>query len=132
MPASLRGALIAEAARYDRRLYIAADRPTVRRLAALARPSTAALFADGAVHAELGGGSASTPRTLDYQRDGLTADCLELFGPTRWLAQQTMPPARMRWLSRLGLHQLFASDTARVARKSAAICLLTTPGRDLG
>ena len=33
----------------------------------------------------------------------------------------------MRWLSRLGLHHVLASDTARIARQSAAICLLTTP-----
>jgi hypothetical protein len=36
----------------------------------------------------------------------------------------------MRWLVRLGLHRLFASDTERVARQSAAICLLTTPSLD--
>lgn len=65
-----------------------------------------------------------------YRRDGLTADCLELSGLTRWLARQTMPPARMRRLSRLRLHHLLASDTTRVARRSAAICLLATPTRD--
>ena len=130
VPVSVREALIAEAARADRQLQIATDRPTVRRLATLAGQATAALFADDAVHAELWQWLRLDPTDPAYQRDGLTADCLELSGPTRWLAHQTMPPSRMRWLSRLGLHHLLASDTARVARQSAAICLLTTPRWD--
>jgi hypothetical protein len=127
VPVSMLEALIAEAARSDRHLCIATDRPRVHRLAALAGRATAALFADHAVHAELWRWLRLDPTDSAYQRDGLTADCLELTGLPRWLARQTMPPARMRWLSRLGLHHLLASDTARVARKSAAICLLTTP-----
>ena len=127
IPAAVRDALIAEAERHDRVLTIATDRPTVRRLAALAGQATAALFADDAVHAELWRWLRLDPADPAYHRDGLTADCLELFGPARWLAQQAMPPARMRWICRLGLHHLLASDTAKVARRSAAICLLTTP-----
>src|SRR5688500_18310270 len=53
VPVSVRQAVIAEAARAGRRLHIAIDRPTVRRLASLAGRATAALFADDAVHAEL-------------------------------------------------------------------------------
>ena len=130
IPPTVRDALVVEAARHDRTLIIATDRRTVRRLAVLAGRATAALFADDAVHAELWRWLRLDPADPAYRRDGLTADCLELFGPARWLAQQTMPPSRMRWFCRLGLHHLLASDTVRVARKSAAICLLAAPAPD--
>ncbi|MGE3913367.1 MAG: hypothetical protein AB7K36_28710, partial [Chloroflexota bacterium] len=130
VPPSVRGALFQEAERHGRLLQITTDRPTVRQLATLAGQATAALFADEAVHAELWQWMRLDPSDPVYQRDGLTADCLELDGLPLMLARQTMPPARMRWLSRLGLHHLLASDTARVARESAAICLLWSPAAD--
>jgi hypothetical protein len=122
--------LVEEAARLGRGLYVADDPGMIRWLATLAGRATAALFADEAVHAELWTWLRLDPRDPAYRRDGLTADCLGLSGPALWLVRRTMPPARMRWLSRVGLHHLLASDTARVARRSAAICLLTTPVRN--
>jgi hypothetical protein len=128
--AAIRDALIAEAGRHGRQLRIVTNRPAIRRLATLAGQATAALFAEPAVHAELWQWLRLDPDDPAYHRDGLTADCLELDGLPRWLARQTMPPARMRWLSRIGAHRLLALDTEQVARKSAAICLLSTPTWD--
>jgi hypothetical protein len=112
-------------------LQIVTDRPTVGRLAKLAGRATAVLFADAAVHAELWRWLRLDPADPAYQRDGLTSDCLELTGLPLLLARQLMPPARMRWLSRTGLHHVLASDTARMARQSAAICLLSVPGQPM-
>ena len=119
--------LIAEAARHGRVLQIVTGRPTVGELAKLAGQATALLFADAAVHAELWRWLRLDPADPAYQRDGLTADCLELAGLPLLLARQLMPPARMRWLSRTGLHHALAADIARIARQSAAICLLSVP-----
>jgi len=130
VPASVRAAMVAEAARHGRTLTIVTDRPSIRRLASLTGKATALLFADGPVHAELWRWLRLDPGAPAYQRDGLTADCLGLAGTALWVARQTMPPARMRWLARLGLHTLLAADMARVARRSAAICLLSTPATD--
>ena len=67
------------------------------------------------------------PTDPAYERDGLTADCLNLHGATLAAARLTMPPARMRRLARLRLHHLLAIDTQQVVRQSAALCLLTAP-----
>jgi hypothetical protein len=130
VPADVRDSLAAEAVRCGRRLQIATDRPTIHALAKLAGQATALLFADEGVHRELWQWLRLDPADPAYQRDGLTADCLELSGAALWLARQLMPPARMRWLSRTGLHAVLAGDTARVARDSAAICLLSAPALD--
>jgi hypothetical protein len=126
IPRDVREALVLQAHCYGRNLTIVTGQALIQRLAKLAGQATAALFADDAVHTELWRWLRLDPTDPAYQRDGLTADCLELAGPTRWLARQTMPPDRMRRLVRLGLHHLLAADTERVARRSSAICLLTT------
>ena len=130
VPAELQATLTTEAQRCGRQLQIVTGRDPIGRLAKLAAQATALLFADHAVHAELWRWLRLDPADPAYQRDGLTADCLELEGLMLLLTRQLMPPARMRWLSRLGLHHLLASDTANVARQSAAICLLSSPSAD--
>jgi hypothetical protein len=130
VPTDLQQALVAEAARHGCVLQIVTNRPMVRRLAKLAGQATALLFADQSVHAELWHWLRLDPSDPAYQRDGLTAACLELDGLPLWLARQLMPPARMRWLSRTGLQYVLAADTAKTARRSAAICLLSAPSMD--
>lgn len=130
IPAPVCESLIAEAARHGARLQIATARPAVHTLAKLAGQATALLFADDGVHRELWQWLRLDPYAPAYYRDGLTADCLELSGASLWLARQLMQPARMRSASRFGLHYAIASDTWKVARESAAICLLSAPASD--
>lgn len=130
VPTEIQDSLIAEAQRHGCLLQIVTDRERIARLAKLAGQATALLFADDAVHAELWRWLRLEPASPAYRRDGLTADCLELAGPTLWLARQVMPPARMRWISRLRLHHFLAGDTWKNARESAAICLLSSPAAE--
>jgi hypothetical protein len=116
-----------EAARWGCRLHIVTEQQPIRRLAALARRATAEQFADNAVQAELWHWLRLDPTDPAYERDGLTAGCLNLHGATLAAARLTMPPARMRRLVRLRLHHLLAIDTQQVVRRSAALCLLTAP-----
>jgi len=127
IPEDARAALQAEAERAGCRLHVVEDRPRIRRLAALARRATAAQFADEPVQAELWQWLRLDPRSPAYARDGLTADCLNLRGPALAIARATMPPARMRLLARVGLHNVLALDTQALVRRSAALCLLTAP-----
>jgi hypothetical protein len=134
IPAPVIARLQAEARTHGCTLRVVMDRRRVGRLAALAWRATAAQFADRGVHAELYRWLRLDPQSPAYGRDGLTADCLELRGVTLALARLVMPPARMRLLSRLGLHYLVAWDTRSLVRRSACLCLLDTPSpgrRDL-
>lgn len=125
IPTGLADRLTAEAARFGCGFHLMTDRRRLARLARLARAATAAQFADPAVHAELWRWLRLDPHNLAYQRDGLTADCLELRGAALQVARLALPPARMRWLSRLGAHRLLALDTGTTVRRSASMCLLT-------
>ncbi len=116
-----------EATLHGCRLYIVEDTPRIRQLAALARQATAAQFADAAVQRELWRWLRLDPERPDYRRDGLTADCLNLRGASLAVARLTMPPARMRLLSLLQLHQLLALDAELTLRRSASVLLLTVP-----
>ena len=116
-----------EAARGGGALHVLTDERAIRRLAALARRATADQFADDAAQRELWHWLRLDPADPAYQRDGLTAGCLNLHGATLAAARLTMPPDRMRRLTRLRLHHLLALDTQQVVRQSAALCLLTAP-----
>jgi hypothetical protein len=127
VPAAVRDELCAEAERWGCRLRIIADEAGIRQLARLARQATAAQFADEAVQRELWQWLRLDARAPAYQRDGLTADCLNLRGASLAVARLTMPPARMRLLARVGLHHVLALDAQALVRRSAALCLLTVP-----
>lgn len=103
------------------------EKKAIRRLAALSRRATADQFADATVQGELWQWLRLDPTDPAYQRDGLTADCLNLRGATLTAARLTMPPNRMQWLARLRLHHLLAIDTQQTVGKSASLCLLTAP-----
>ena len=118
-------ALTAEAARYGCDLSVVTDRRSVKRLAALARRATAALYADSIVHEELWRWLRLEPADPAYRRDGLTADTLDLHGIALRGARLVLPPTHMRRLVPLGFHHLLALDTQRVVRASASLCLLT-------
>jgi hypothetical protein len=117
----------AEAARWGCTLHVVTDAKAIGRLAALARRATADQFADDAVQSELWRWLRLDPTDPAYERDGLTAGCLNLHGAMLAAARLTMPPARMRRLARLRLHHLLAIDTRQVVRHSAALCLLAAP-----
>lgn len=125
VPATVQAELRAEAERWGCRLYIVKVEARIRALARLAGKATAAQFADDAVQDELWRWLRLDPRSPDYRRDGLTADCLNLRGASLAVARLTMAPARMRLLARVGLHHLLALDTQLLVRQSATICLLT-------
>ena len=108
-------------------LYVMVEREGMRRLARLARQATASQFADAAIHAELWQWLRLDAKAPAYRRDGLTADCLNLQGINLALARLTLPPTRMRWLRRFGLHHLLACDTQWTVQRSASLCLLTAP-----
>jgi hypothetical protein len=116
-----------EAVRWGCAFHVVTEQRSIRRLAALARRATAEQFADGAVQSELWRWLRLDPTDPAYERDGLTAGCLNLHGATLAAARLTMPPARMRRLARLRLHHLLAIDTQQVVRQSAALCLVTAP-----
>ncbi|GAC1320838.1 MAG: nitroreductase family protein [Chloroflexota bacterium] len=119
--------LRAEAERWQCRLLVTTEQSTIHRLAALSRSATAALYADSPVHEELWQWLRLNPDSPDYQRDGLTADCLEIRGMALVAARAALPPSRMRMLVKLGINHVLSIDTQRVVRRSAAICLLTAP-----
>ena len=123
-------AIRAEVDRASSRLWIVTDHRSIHRLASLARRATAAMYADPIVHRELWHWLRLDPRNPAYRRDGLTADCLELRGAALTAARLLLPPRRMRWLVRLGLHHLLALDTQRVVGRSASLCLLTVSSGD--
>ena len=127
VPSDLLAALAEEARHGGCQLYVLQDRAGIRRLAGLARQATAAQFADAAVHAELWRWLRLDSRHPSYRRDGLTAECLELRGPSLVAARLVLPPTRMRWLVRVGAHQLLAVDTQRLVERSASVCLLSAP-----
>jgi hypothetical protein len=120
-------AMQTEAVRWGCAFHVVTEQRSIRRLAALARRATAEQFADGAVQSELWRWLRLDPTDPAYERDGLTAGCLNLHGATLAAARLTMPPARMRRLARLRLHHLLAIDTQQVVRQSAALCLVTAP-----
>ena len=130
VPDAVIAAMRDEAARWDCRLHVVTDTKAIGRLAALARRATAAQFADDAVQAELWRWLRLDPSDPAYERDGLTAGCLNLRGAALTAARLTMPPARMRRLARLRLHHLLAIDTQQTVRRSAALCLLTAPSTE--
>ena len=111
-------------------MHIATKREDVRRLANLSAQATAAFFADRAVHGETWRWLRLDKKDGAYGRDGLTAGSLELRGIPLLIAKLTMPPQRMKWLSRIGLHYILASDTRRVVERSASLCLLTGNAED--
>jgi hypothetical protein len=127
VPPDAIAAMQAEAAWWRCTLHVVTEQRRIRRLAALARRATAEQFADDAVQSELWRWLRLDPTDPAYERDGLTADCLNLHGATLAAARLTMPPARMRRLARLRLHHLLAIDTQQVVRRSAALCLLIAP-----
>ncbi len=127
VPPPVIAAMRNEAERWGCALHLVTDARAIRRLASLSRHATAAQFADGAVQAELWRWLRLDPADPAYERDGLTAGCLNLRGAALAAARLTMPPARMRRLARLRLHHLLALDTQQVVRQSAALCLLTAP-----
>jgi hypothetical protein len=130
IPEEVHTALRSEAERFGCQVTLVADHARVRRLAVLTRQASAAQYADPAVHAELWRWLRLDPKDPAYRRDGLTADCLDLHGASRAAARLTLPPERMRWLARLGVHQLLALDTQRVVRQSASLCLLTADAHE--
>ncbi len=116
-----------EARRGNCTLYVMVEREGIHRLARLARQATASQFADAAIHAELWQWLRLDAKAPAYRRDGLTADCLNLQGASLALARLTLPPTRMRWLRRVGLHHLLAFDSQWTIQRSASLCLLTAP-----
>ncbi|MGI8858361.1 MAG: GNAT family N-acetyltransferase [Thermomicrobiales bacterium] len=132
VPPEVIAAMRAEAARWGCKLHVVTYAKAIRRLAALARRATADQFADDTVQSELWQWLRLDPTDPAYERDGLTADCLNLHGATLAAARLTMPPARMRRLARLQIHHLLAIDTQQVVRRSAALCLLTAPSSERG
>ena len=116
-----------EARRGNCTLYVMVECEGIHRLARLAQQATASQFADAAIHAELWQWLRLDAKAPAYHRDGLTADCLNLRGASLTLARLTLPPTRMRWLRRFGLHHLLARDTQWTVQRSASLCLLTAP-----
>jgi len=127
VPADVLQTLQEEARRSGCVLSVQSEPHAICRLARLARQATAAQFADPAIQEELWHWLRLDPRDPAYRRDGLNAECLNLRGFPLALARLTMVPARMKWLARLGLHHLLALDTEWTVRRSASLCLLTTP-----
>lgn len=125
VPSEVLLSLQEEARRGNCTLYVMVEREGIHRLARLAQQATASQFADAAIHAELWQWLRLDAKAPAYQRDGLTADCLNLRGASLTLARLTLPPTRMRWLRRFGLHHLLARDTQWTVQRSASLCLLT-------
>lgn len=63
----------------------------------------------------------------DYHRDGLTADCLALSAPERWLGNYFMAPARFSRLAKLGVARALVSEAGQV--RSAAGAIVFCPQR---
>jgi len=130
IPSEILDELQAEADRGGCRLWIVTDIKFLRLLGTLAQQATAALYADPVVHRELWQWLRLDPNDPAYRRDGLTAECLELYGAALVAARMLLPPSRMRLLVRLGVHHLLAYDAKRSVQRSGSVCLLTAPSGD--
>lgn len=85
--------------------------------------AAAELLRDPAVAGELRHWMRHSPRSRDWPRDGLAADCLLL---SRWEAHAAallMRPLPLRWLARLGMLRLVVSERAPI-RSAAGLVLI--------
>lgn len=127
VPASTLKLMQEEAQQSGNTLYILTERHAMRKLAKLARQATAEQFAEPTLQEELWHWLRLDPHDPAYRRDGLNAECMNLQGFALAMARFALPPARMSWLSRVGLHHLLAMDTEWTVQHSASLCLLTIP-----
>ncbi|HEX6507711.1 MAG TPA: hypothetical protein VF221_08785 [Chloroflexota bacterium] len=112
------------------RLHIITERPDIRRLAWLTRIATAHSFRRVEVVEELFHWLRLDSEDPAYERDGLTAESLELWRVSRILMRWSSTHDPSFWPVRIAVQELYALQLLLIARQTASACLLTTASTD--
>ena len=99
-------------------------------LAGVADRATAARLRDGELRAELIHWLRFTDGDERWSRDGLTADCLGLSVPARWVRRWLFAPRTFAILAGAGLHAVLVAEAPRLRGATALVAVHRPRGED--